>query len=186
MTSVWRFTCVFMLVVFYAFPVGAWEPGKAVQFGKSKAQTVTSKLALGVMWMPEIPGFTGYPFEEGDLSYKLFYEYHEGIGFWQLGLGYTPSPGNDAIDDVLTPEINLILEDGVCQLGLGAMMSHVNGEVESDWTDVYWQIIAGIEIPLGSRFGLELHGHYLFEQWGDIGDSDKGGPGGSVLLSFSF
>lgn len=181
-----RATCIVLIMALYALPAAAWNGGQSYRYGKTKNPTTMNKLAAGVMWHPDIPGFTEYPLEEGDLSYKLIYEYHEGIGFWQLGLGYVPSPENKAVDQVLTPEINLVLKDGIYHLGVGALMSYVEDASETDWTGVYWQILAGIEIPLGSRFGLGLHGHYIFEDWDSIKDSDKGGFGYSALVSFSF
>ncbi|MBU1170647.1 MAG: hypothetical protein KKD44_13885 [Proteobacteria bacterium] len=144
------------------------------------------KLVAGAQYHTTIPDFTDLPLKRGDYSYKLLYEYHEGIGFWQLGASYAPSPKDRDIDYVLTPQINLILKDRFYRLGAGALKSRVKGKTESHWTDVYWQICAGLGIPLGSRFSFDVYAHYVFESWDSIRDSDKGGVEYSALLGVTF
>lgn len=156
------------------------------RFGKSTQTMISHKLSGGVTWYSEIPGFTEFPFANRDMGYTLFYEYHESAGFWQLGATYVPSPDNDAVRDVWTPEINLILKDSIYHMGVGALKSYVDYGSATEWTDVYWQFVGGIGIPIGSSFSLDLHARYIFESWGDIRESSKGGMGYTALFSLTF
>lgn len=155
------------------------------RFGKTPDASL-NKLVVGAQGHATISDFTDLPLKSGDYSYKLMYEYHEGIGYWQLGASYAPSPSAEGVEYVLTPQVNLILKDRIYRLGAGALKSYVEGDEDSHWTSVYWQICAGLGIPLGSRFSLDLYGHYVFERWDSIRDSDKGGVEYSALLAFTF
>ena len=145
-----------------------------------------NKLVGGVTFHTKIPAITNLPLKDGDFSYDLMYEYHEGIGFWQIGASYAPGPSDNRFDYILTPQVNLIIKDRFYRLGVGALKSHVETQDERHWTDIYWQIIAGIEIPLGSHFGIDLYGHYVFKRWDKITESNDGGLEYSALLAVSF
>ena len=136
--------------------------------------------------------FEELPFEDGDLTYTIGYEYHDKHGYWQLLVGYTPEVGIEelgldemATDYVITPQLNLIIQDGVVLAGAGILKSYIETEDDSDWTDIYWQIMLGFEIPLGA-IRLELLAYYPFETWGDI-DEFSGSDiefGGSIKYLF--
>jgi len=123
------------------------------------------------------------PFDEGDLSYLLGYEYHEGSAFWQLLVGYAPdiSEGDDGrgigVNSVITPQINLIFEDRNFLGGVGVLASYIEMEdevdLESDWTDVYWQLMLGYQIPLPA-FQVEIMAYYPYEKWELLSDFDFG------------
>jgi len=146
----------------------------------------THKLAMGVRYHDEIKAIPELPFEQGDLSWLLAYEYHSRIAYWQLGLGYTPESNTDSDAKVLTPQLNLIFKDSIYRIGFGALKSYVDVDGETDWTDLYWQAIAGIELPLGSHASLGLFGCYVFDKWDDITDSGDNGLAGNLLLSWGF
>ncbi len=136
--------------------------------------------------------FEELPFEDGDLTYTLGYEYHDKNGYWQLLVGYTPDLSNEelgiddiAVDYVITPQLNLIFQDGVFLAGTGILGSYIETEEEGDWTDIYWQLMLGLEIPLGA-LSLEAMAYYPFESWGDIDDFDFDDVeyGGSIKYRF--
>lgn len=182
MKFTWMLVCAVVISVLSVSP--AWARS-SYRFGKNQESVTSHKLSGGVTWYTEIPGFTDYPLSDRDMGYNLYYEYHESGGFWQLGASYIPSPDNDGVKDVLTPEINLLLKDKIYRLGTGALISYVDYGSDTDWTEVYFQFVGGLEIPIGS-FGIELHGRYVFKSFRSITDSQKGGPAYSVLISYTF
>ena len=146
------------------------------QLIKAKAQ---SGISVGARQHVMHSEFEELPFEDGDLTYTIGYEIHDKHGYWQILIGYTPEVGNEEleigapeVDYVITPQINLILQDGIFIAGTGILGSYIETEEDSDWTDVYWQLMLGIEIPLGA-IRLELFASYVYESWGDIGDFDS-------------
>lgn len=152
----------------------------------NQGESRTHKLALGARYHDEIKSVSGLPYDSGDLSWLLAYEYHAPIAFWQLGLGYTPTGNTDKDAEVLTPQLNLIFKDGIYRLGLGALKSYVDVNGETDWTDLYWQVIAGIEVPLGAHAGLGLYGCYVFNKWDEITQTGDNGLAANLLLSWGF
>ncbi len=128
-----------------------------------------------------------YPFEDGDLSYTIGYEYHDRSGYWQLILGYTPEVGDGTvIESIITPQINLIVQDRGWLAGVGALSSYVEtAEGRTDWTDVYWQVMLGFEIPL-PMLTFEALAYYPFEKWSTFSDFDSDDIefGGSLKFAF--
>ncbi len=133
------------------------------------------------------------PFDDGDFSYLLGYEYHENSAFWQLLVGYVPdiSEGDDGrgagIDYVITPQINLLFEDRNWIGGVGVLGSYIEAEDSdaSDWTDVYWQLMLGFKIPLPA-LPVELMASYPFETWDALSEFDGGDIEYMLLLNFNF
>jgi hypothetical protein len=118
--------------------------------------------------------FTLVPFND-DLSYELMYEAGADGGYWQLALGYTPhvtkTAGKDAIDYVMTPQFNIVFEDPCWQMrfGAGVLYSYISYEEKGgDWSDMYWQLLGGFTIPLGSSMNLDLMAFYVFEDWNEL------------------
>ncbi len=151
-----------------------------------------SGISIGVREHVTHTIFEELPFEDGDLTYTLGYEIHDSHGYWQLMVGYTPEVGNEelgidefAVDYVLTPQLNLIIQDGIFIAGTGILGSYIETEEDSDWTDVYWQLMLGLEIPLGG-LRIELLAYYTYDSWGDIGDFDGDDVeyGGSIKYLF--
>ncbi|MBT3193370.1 MAG: hypothetical protein HN341_12530 [Verrucomicrobia bacterium] len=130
-----------------------------------------SAVSMGARYHTEHSVFTELPFEDGDMSYSLGYEYHDASGYWQIMVGYAPGAGSgtNSVDSVITPQINLLLSDRSWIGGVGALASYIEGPDESDWTDVYWQVMFGLEIPIGS-LKLEILTYYPFEEWGGFSD----------------
>ena len=130
--------------------------------------------------------FTELPFDDGDLSYALTCEFHDKNAYWQLGVSYAPAPGTNGTDFVVTPQLNLIVKDRYWRAGIGILDSYIemdNGE--NDWTDVYFQFLTGLHMPL---FGMEfdVFAYYPFGDWGDISDFDFDDLDYGGCLTFPF
>jgi hypothetical protein len=133
----------------------------------------SSAASVGARYHAEHSSYAELPFVDGDMSYTLGYEYHDNSGYWQILVGYAPGAGSgtNAVESVITPQINLLLLDRSWVGGVGALSSYIETEEESDWTDIYWQAIFGVELPLGS-FKLEILTYYPFESWDTFSDFD--------------
>lgn len=131
--------------------------------------------------------FEELPFDDGDFSYCLAYEYHEDAGYWQIGVDYAPDvTGAESTDYVITPQINLVFKDGIWLGGVGALRSYINDETAGgDWIDLYWQLLLGVQLPL---FGLkvDLQTYYTFEEWDKVDEFDTDDLEFGVWLNFSF
>ena len=133
----------------------------------------SSGLALGARYHADHTVFTELPFDDGDLSYMLAYEFSEGDAYWQVAVGYCADvTGSNSVDYVATPQVNLVLKDGIWRAGVGVLFSYIRDDVTGgDWTDLYWQLLVGIRLPLGSlKLGVEAV--YPFESWDDVGEFD--------------
>ncbi len=159
----------------------------------SKSRTTTVRIALLLLPLLAVPQawsasvtwfsaggryhtglekFEDYPFRSGDISYQVGMEFHEGIGYWQLVLGYTPSVGDNPdpeaeaprIDSVITPQLNLILQDRGWLAGTGILASYIKDENEKDWTSIYWQTMIGYVFNF-QHFNLEILASHVFEEW---------------------
>jgi hypothetical protein len=141
-------------------------------------------ITAGARMHVEHSAFTALPFDDGDFGYLLAYEYHEGLGLWQAGVEYAPSPDGDPnVDYVLTPQVGLILQDRIFRAGLGALWSYVardsagvappseespSDEIIDGWSDPYWQINVGLSFPILERFALSIDSFYVFEEWSKL------------------
>lgn len=135
----------------------------------AKAQ---STLGLGLRGHVLHTEYEEYPFDDGDLSYIAGYEYHDQAGYWQFLVGYTPEVGDGAmVDYIITPQLNLLLQDGAWLAGVGVLGSYIKTDLDDDWTDVYWQVMLGFSLPL-PIFELEVLAYYPFESWSTFGDFD--------------
>ncbi|MFC1496852.1 hypothetical protein ACFLS1_00075 [Verrucomicrobiota bacterium] len=137
------------------------------------AKAGTHTLAIGGRTHAEHSEFVTLPFDKGDISYGLAYEYHNESAYWQFGANYANDvTGTNTVDSVITPHADLIFKDRMWQGGIGVLQSYIDDENEgSDWTDLYWQLITGLQMPL---FGLQMdfQVYYVFEDWGDIDKFD--------------
>jgi hypothetical protein len=159
---------------------------KKSKFGEVKDTSATSKIAVGVRLYDEFPGLKNFPVEKDDLGYELMYEYHEGIGYWQLGAVYMPAPDDDRFDYLVSPQINLILKDRIYRIGTGALKTYVKTDDDEYWTDLHWQMILGLGLPLGDHLSIDVYAHYVFKSWKDFTDTDMAAIDYSALLSVSF
>jgi len=126
------------------------------------------------------------PFDDGDISYGLAYEYYDGPRIWQLGVNYAPGPGTNDIDYVLTPQLNLMMKDNAWLGGLGILGSLVEPEEgDGEWTDVYYQFMMGLELPIGG-LNVKAFVYYPFDDWGELEefDTDDLDYGAWVIFDF--
>lgn len=123
-----------------------------------------------------------------DLSYKVGYEYHESVAFWQLAANWTPeATGAADIDWAMAPEMNLLFKDGWVRAGAGVLIDYASRSVaDSDWTSVYWQFLAGLGIPLGENFTLDGYVYYPFSNWNHLNEFDFAAIEYGVNLGFKF
>ncbi|NQU40946.1 MAG: hypothetical protein HQ523_13425 [Lentisphaerae bacterium] len=142
-----------LLLIFCAASVGA-------------APKSSSRVGGGVRYHTAQDTVVAAPFDN-DVSYGLLYEYHEGETFWQLGVNYATSMGSNDVDSVITPEVNLVFADKLWRGGVGVLSSYIKDEVGSDWTDLYYQLILGLEIPVG-KMSLEVLAYYVFDDFNSI------------------
>ncbi len=172
-----------LVVPAIACPAAAFD--KTTRMGEPKSNRSTSRISMGVRLMDEFPGLKDFPVEKDDLAYEMMYEYHEGIGLWQIGAAYIPD-GDDRFDQLITPQVNLIFKDRIYRLGSGVLKTWVKTEDDDAWTDLYWQVIAGLGFTFGDVIGLDISVHYVFENWKDITDTDMAAVDYSARLSLSF
>jgi hypothetical protein len=146
---------------------------------------------LGGRYHVEHSEFEELPFGDGDTAYGLVYEFHDGPAYWQLGATYAfdvtgADTASNTVDSVITPSINLVLQDGFWRAGAGLLSSYVQRDGGgSDWTDLYWQVLLGVGVPV---FGLDLEVQalYSFEGWSDIDAFDFDDVEYGAWLTFAF
>lgn len=150
-------------------------------------------LSAGARYHMRHSEYTELPFDDGDMSYLLGYEYHEANAYWQLLVGYAPdiSDGDDGrgvgVNAVITPQLNLLFADRNWLGGVGVLASYIETEDSdaSDWTDIYWQLMFGFQIPLPA-FHVEVMAYYPFEKWKTLSDFDAGDIEYGLLLKLKF
>ena len=147
----------------------------------------SSKYSLGIRQHVNHSVYSELPFDDGDLSYGIAYEIHEYVSYWQIVLEYTPDlSGTNSLDYAITPQVNLIVEDGNWRGGLGLLKTYVAGGDDDDWTDLYWQLLFGIHLGTSRKPELDVYAHYVFESWSDLGDFDGSDIEFGLWLSFPF
>jgi hypothetical protein len=146
----------------------------------------SSAIGVGARRHVQHTAYEDYPYGDGDLSYTIAYEYHDAAGYWQLMVGFTPDveartedegdgTGEEdegtVVDSIITPQINLMIEDRMWLAGVGILSDYIETSEDTEWSDIYWQVMLGLLIPLGN-LELEVLAYYPFEDWGTIGDFD--------------
>lgn len=147
-------------------------------------QGTANALVLGVRQHVRHSVATDLPYGDNDISYLLGYEWREASACWQLAVDYAPDVDSVGVDYVLTPQLNLIVNDGIWRGGVGILKSYIADDMNTDWEDIYWQFILGIGIPLGG-LTVDVDAFYAFEDWGDIGDFDTDDLEFGASLSFA-
>lgn len=159
-----------LLVVCLVSPAFAKAPGK---------------LGVGVRQHVEHSTLDELPFVDDDLSYGLVYEGHEPHALWQIAVTYTPELDESRLlDYAITPQINLLTKDRQWRTGVGLLQTYVESDVDSDWTDLYWQLLFGLNLGDQRSFELQIMAHYVFESWSDISDFESSDIEFGLWLSF--
>ncbi len=125
------------------------------------------------------------PYDDGDVSALVGLEYADEAAFWQLGVGYAWDAGTpgDPVDKVITPQLNLLFLENSFMAGIGLLKSYVETAADSEWSDIYFQLLTGLRFQLSRAVALEVLAVYPFEDWGKLGDFDTGDLEGVAALS---
>ena len=157
----------------------------------TEAHAAANFYAIGARYHTTNSTFEDAPFRSGDLTYQAGLEFHEGVGYWQLLLGYTPSVKADPeaegpeIDYIFTPQLNLIIQDRGWLAGAGILSSYIRDETESEWSSMYWQTMLGYQFRL-QQFTLDVMSLYTFDKWGNISDFRFGDVEFSAMIKRRF
>lgn len=145
-----------------------------------------SVVSVGARQHSDHSNFEALPFQDDDLTYTIGYEYHEQAGYWQILVGYTPEVGDETVvESVITPQLNLLVQDNIWLGGVGILGSYIETEADSDWTDMYWQVMLGIEIPV-PIFDLSVLAYYPFEDWSEFSEFDTDDVEFGASLKYPF
>jgi len=145
---------------------------------------IKQRLGVGARYHAEQDTELEVAFDD-ETTYGLVYEYHEGGTFWQLGAQYGTGLGTNEVDYVITPEINLLVSDGAWRGGIGALASYVSTDEDSDWSDIYYQLILGFDMPLGGM-ALSIQAAYVFEDFDELDEFDFDEMDWSGYLMYQF
>lgn len=151
-----------------------------------------NRWALGGRYHSENTTFPELPFGKGDLSGFVAYEYVEAAGAWQVGLDVCPrstkeysTNGTDTADYVLTPQLNLVLKEKYILMGGGALISYV-ARKDPEWTDLYYQFLAGLHFELKPSIHLNIVSYYPFQEFADFKDFEPKALEYGAWLSLRF
>ena len=61
----------------------------------------------------------------------------------------------------------------------------MSADGDSDWTDLYYQFILGLGVPVG-MFSLDAHALYAFDKWDNLEEFSMSNIEFGVWLSYSF
>jgi hypothetical protein len=153
---------------------------------------ITSAVDIGARYHRALPSFVDYPFGDGDFSYGIAYEARDTSGYWQFAVNYSPSPsGSNKVDYVLTPEINLIIQDPeqwkFLRAGIGIMNSYMpsNDTTKDDWLGFYYHVLLGAHVDLG-KIGVEFDAYYTFEDFSNFSEFKFDDLEYGLWLSYGF
>lgn len=115
--------------------------------------------------------FDDRPYGNNDLSYGAFLEFFDGTAGWRLGALYSENlSGEGAADSVITPEITLLLQDGLWEGGISVLMDYIDDGRSKDWSDHYYQFQLGLNLPFGKNISAGAHAFYAFDRFGNLND----------------
>lgn len=149
-----------------------------------------SRLGFGIRYHREHSVIERWPYAKGDLSYGLNYAVYDGMGYFELGLDFTPD-GVEIMDDkvsrVWTPRINLAMLDKMFVAGIGIANSYIEFDGGGhEWSGLLYQFHLGLEIPLGDSFSLDGGAYYTFKRWGELSDFDVDDLEYAIRIGYRF
>ena len=154
---------------------------------KKTIQQATHVVSLGARYHVEHSAVDSLPYDDGDMGYLLAYEYHEGIGFWQIGVEFSPGPkGDPECDYVMSPQISLILKDRIFRAGGGVFWNYMGKDPDSEWSNAYYQFIIGLGFPISGNIGLTVNSYYVFENFDTFKSFDAKDIEFGLMANYSF
>ncbi|MCC5845461.1 MAG: hypothetical protein JJU05_14525 [Verrucomicrobia bacterium] len=115
--------------------------------------------------------FSDRPYGNSDLSYGAFLEIFDGTAGWRLGALYGSDPsGAGEVDSVITPELTLLLQDGIWEAGVSALIDYIDDGNSNGWGDHYYQFQLGLNFPVGKSMSIGGHAFYAFDRFGNLND----------------
>ncbi|WFB35879.1 hypothetical protein P3T73_17135 [Kiritimatiellota bacterium B12222] len=131
--------------------------------------------------------FPDRPYGKDDMSYGLYLDIFDGMGGWRMGASYAGDlTGPDQANMVITPEITLLGSDKLFVSGVSLMMDYIDSDTGTEWSDLYFQIQLGLNVPLGNRFQAGIHAYFPFTEIQDFGDFDTGELDYGISISCAF
>lgn len=130
-----------------------------------------TELAVMVKQHADHTKFDDRPYGKDDLSYGAFIEYFEGGAGWRLGAMYGSGlSGEGDFDTVITPEITLLLQDGLFETGVSTLIDYLDDGNDTGWGDLYFQLQLGLNLPLGPHLAVGAAAFYALDDFGNITD----------------
>lgn len=115
--------------------------------------------------------FSDRPYGKSDLSYGGFFEFFDGPAGWRLGAMYGSGlSGKGEADSVITPEITLLLQDGLWETGISALIDYIDEDGNTGWSDHYYQFQLGLNLPFGKNLSVGAHAFYALDKIQNITD----------------
>jgi len=132
---------------------------------------VPANVALGIKKHTAHRNFEARPFGNDDFSYGAFLEFMEGPAGWRLGAMYASGlSGPGEVDSVITPELTLLIQDGIWEAGISILRDYIDTGVETGWDRIYYQVSLGANLPVGPRASIGIHAFYPMEKLSNISD----------------
>lgn len=135
-----------------------------------------TEAAIQVKRHREHSKFSERPFGNRDLSYGAFIEFFEGTAGWRIGAMYANdiSKGDPESEDfidvksVITPELTLLIQDGMWETGISVLKDYIETEDDRDWGGTYFQLQLGFNFPVSANASVGLHALYPFDSFSDV------------------
>jgi len=119
--------------------------------------------------------FDRRPYGNDDISYGAFLEFMEGPAGWRLGAMYaTDLSGTYDADSVITPELTLLLQDGIWETGISILRDYLDSDEKSGWDKLYYQVQLGVNLPVGPNASVGIAAFYTLEKLSKITDFSFG------------
>jgi len=140
--------CLFVL----ALPAAGW----AGNFG----------LGGGVRYNVMLGSLSGAEFDRNFLSY-LFSAKYQMLNFLAVEATADYYPGSGDIDYIFRPTAAVILGNFI-NVGLGITTSYNKTGSGSEWSDPWFQLQAGVQIPIASYLWINADAYYLVQKINDV------------------
>ena len=161
-------------------------PATAARRSASRASSALHTLTAYGRYYGDHSAYTNRPFQKDDIGVGLSYEYREATGFWQIGLEFCSRPGTWTEGYTLTPFLNLCFQDRWLFAGLGIRKPYLLDTDDDGWSDLYYNWLLGLEVPLGSRLSVNITGIYDFYKWQELDEFKFRDVEASAGLTYRF